>query len=853
MHDQSSTILSNTPLSDWRGSITTFNGFTGIKPVLELDNLSWIEVCKKVCPNQPAIIDNKKAAQYFVPCLLKESPFVGKTLEFAIQNGHPTTGKMRSKNHVTKSAMLLMDIDGISEADFNTGLAKIESDNLTYIAFTTHSHGSPIKPGMRIRLIIPLDKAIDVEKYAAAWRGFDQNYWNGLAGSADSSGANLYQQQGTWCCHSSRVEQAQSWSNEGGVASVDALIKLDKFAQVDPPTPPKANLNRSNSGINENKDYPPSDANKVADQCKQIRLFRDEMGADQTEPLWHDCLGVVVFCENGEEICQEWSSGHSGYDQSKTQKKLLTRQKTPPTTCDQFIKSNPSGCQGCIQKCHSPITLGWLDTFDHNKTFSRKAGDISKTDEEVIASLAAMPRMEYDRIRLDKAKELNVQVKTLDTLVKETRNIENKNENNPFHKADPYPDPIVPAQLLDEISAIILRFIILDAEQAHTVALWIAHTYFIDIFDTSPIAIINAPEKACAKTLLQSLIARMSYRSLSASNASASALFRSIELWKPTIFFDEADTFFRDNRDLQGLVNAGYKREGYVLRSEAVEDNFIPRQYSVYSAKSIAGIALQKHLPDTTMSRGIVFNMRRKLPHESVVRMRNADSRVFEDIKSKLTRYAQDYSQQVRLARPVLTDELSDRDQDNWEPLLAIAQSAGAEWLHRANVAALKLSNTGEAHVSSGNELLADIRYIFESRDCEKISTVDLIEALVTDDESPWATYNYGKPITPRQLAKQLTGYGIKSKTVRLGNSSTPKGYDVEQFSDAFARYLPPTLPPQSNVSPESIKDEIGSVEVNPPPDCILNDSATPIAMLELDCDSGENKAEVTTEAIDVY
>ncbi|PTQ79768.1 hypothetical protein [Nitrosomonas ureae] len=140
MHDQSSTILSNTPLSDWRGSITTFNGFTGIKPVLELDNLSWIEVCKKVCPNQPAIIDNKKAAQYFVPCLLKESPFVGKTLEFAIQNGHPTTGKMRSKNHVTESAMLLMDIDGISEADFNTGLAKIESDNLTYIAFTTHSH-----------------------------------------------------------------------------------------------------------------------------------------------------------------------------------------------------------------------------------------------------------------------------------------------------------------------------------------------------------------------------------------------------------------------------------------------------------------------------------------------------------------------------------------------------------------------------------------------------------------------------------------------------------------------------------------------------------------------------------------
>ncbi|SFM78280.1 Primase C terminal 2 (PriCT-2) [Nitrosomonas nitrosa] len=46
--------------------------------------------------------------------------------------------------------------------------------------------------------------------------------------SVDTSGSNLYQQQGTRCCHLSRVDQAQKWMNEGGVASADALIEIGR-------------------------------------------------------------------------------------------------------------------------------------------------------------------------------------------------------------------------------------------------------------------------------------------------------------------------------------------------------------------------------------------------------------------------------------------------------------------------------------------------------------------------------------------------------------------------------------------------------------------------------------------------
>ncbi len=351
----------------------------------------------------------------------------------------------------------------------------------------------------------------------------------------------------------------------------------------------------------------------------------------------------------------------------------------------------------------------------------------------------------------------------------------------------------------------------LDTEQATAAALWVALTHFIDVVEVAPLAIINAPEKSCGKTQLLTVMGRMAYRPLPASNASASALFRAVEKWKPTILIDEADTFFRDNTELHGMVNAGYLRDGFVLRSEAVGDSFEPRMFSVFSAKALAGIALEKHLPDATMSRGVVFNLRRKLSHESVSRLRHADRDLFTVIAAKLARFALDYSQQVRLARPTLPDALSDRDQDNWDGLLAIASCAGDEWLARATAAALKLSGAGEKTQSTGNELLTDIQHVFESKRVDKISTVKLIDALCEDEEGAWATYCKGQRINPRQLKKRLEAYGIASKTIRLGAYETVKGFELGQFTDCFARYLsaPLNLQSQSNKAVEA-NDGVG-------------------------------------------
>ena len=430
-----------------------------------------------------------------------------------------------------------------------------------------------------------------------------------------------------------------------------------------------------------------------------------------------------------------------------------------------------------------------------------------EADDARIARLVALPALDYDRCRSTEAKALGVRPATLDSLVKAAR-ADGEEPDMPFKEFEPWPDPVNPADLFDELATTIQRFIVLDASQADAAALWIAFTHLSDVVEVAPLAIINAPEKACGKSQLLTLFGRLVARPLPAANSTAAFLFRAVELWEPTVLIDEADTFIRDNDELKGLVNAGHTRANAFV-GRVVGDDLKPKLFKVWGAKALAGIALEKHLPDATMSRAVIFNMRRKLASETVERLRHAEAGVFEWLASKLARFADDCRDAVRCARPSLPDALGDREQDNWEPLFAIAGCAGPEWVRRATVAALEMSGVGRDSQSAGNELLADIQAVFDAKGCERISMADLIAALIADDEAAWATWNRGRALTARQLGKMLQGYGIKTKALRLGYE-VAKGYDRAQFADAFGRYLAPT-PDNGNFSVTALQPKNGA------------------------------------------
>ena len=435
--------------------------------------------------------------------------------------------------------------------------------------------------------------------------------------------------------------------------------------------------------------------------------------------------------------------------------------------------------------------------------------DITDNSRETISAtvidLASLSPLDYDLKRKEVAKDLGVQVKTLDAEVKTARGDVFEPISMIFPDVTPFSEPVNPTDLFDEVAKTIQSFVVLDDEQALAMSLWISMTWVVDVLKVAPLAIINAPERACGKSQLLDITGFLSNKALPSSNITTAGLFRITEMYGPTLLMDEVDTFMRDNNDLKGLINAGHTRNSaFVIR--IVGDNNEPKRFNVFGPKALAGISLEKHLPDSTMSRAIVFNMRRKLPSESVQRLRHAEEGLFDKLKAKLARFAVDYSEAVKVSRPLLPSELSDRAQDNWDSLLAIAGCAGSDYLQRATEAALKLSITNDSSVSIGTELLQSICLIFENEAVNKISSATLISELVACKDQPWASYNKGWEVSPRQISQLLKQYGIKPKTIRMKDGYTPKGYSLDQFEDAFARYLSPevVVPPQRNDSSQA-------------------------------------------------
>ncbi|WP_374415896.1 DUF3631 domain-containing protein [Ectopseudomonas oleovorans] len=357
--------------------------------------------------------------------------------------------------------------------------------------------------------------------------------------------------------------------------------------------------------------------------------------------------------------------------------------------------------------------------------------------------------------------------------------------NELFPEVTLWPDPVDGAELLEDLAVIIRRHVIADPATVHAAALWTAFTWFVDVVNVAPIANITAPEKRCGKTVMLGVLARLACRPLAVSNIAPAALFRSLELWTPTLLIDEVDAFLAEHNEARGILNAGFTRDSaFVIR--CVGDDHMPTRFNVWGAKALCGIG---KIADTLADRSIPLRLRRKLPGERTVKIRHADPAAFAELTGKLARFAIDNREAIRTARPAEVDGLNDRANDCWEPLLAIAELAGGNWPRMARLAAATLHGLEEDTPSIGAELLASIRDVFDNRRADRLSTADLLATLAEDEEAPWAAWNRGKPMTPHQLAKRLSEFGIKPTTQRIGYK-TAKGYKREQFEDVFTRYL---------------------------------------------------------------
>jgi putative DNA primase/helicase len=426
-----------------------------------------------------------------------------------------------------------------------------------------------------------------------------------------------------------------------------------------------------------------------------------------------------------------------------------------------------------------------------------KIDDRNETEAE-IRRLAKLPSIEYDRERVPAAERLGIRVGVLDKAVKGSRaeSGETKGQGRPFQvpEIEPWPDAVDGAALLAEIVNAVRRYVVMPDGAVEIIALWAFHTHCFDCFMHSPRLAVTSPEKRCGKTTLLDVLACLVARPLPTANATVSTIFRVIEMARPALLIDEADTFLKENDELRGILNSGHRKGGAVLRN--VGDDHEPRQFSTWGPAAIAMIG---QLPDTLDDRSVNCRLRRRKPSERVESFRSDRADHLCVLARKMARWGTDNEARLSAADPDM-GELQNRTADNWRPLFALADLAGGPWPARARAVATA-ADAARTEQSIGIQLLADIRAAFKTKKSDRFSSEELTAHLNSLDDGPWSEFNNGKALSKARLARLLSRFNIGSGSIRLPDGHTPKGYYLSAFEDAFATYLPPetATPPQPN------------------------------------------------------
>jgi len=368
----------------------------------------------------------------------------------------------------------------------------------------------------------------------------------------------------------------------------------------------------------------------------------------------------------------------------------------------------------------------------------------------------------------------------------ENQNRQEEKRGIAFPEPEPWPQVVDGSMLLDEIFGALSRFVVLPPAEIQAITLWVVHTYAVEATAICPILVVKSAEKRSGKTIVLELLHNLVFRPLPTSNITASSLFRAIERYKPTLLQDEACTFLYHNDELRGIFNSGHRRSSsFVIRT--VGENFEPVVFNTFGPKAIAQIG-SPH--ETILDRGIIIEMRRKKPNERTERLRS--DRTFEDfrhLRRKTARWSKDNIERLSDCEPLIPESLNDRAQDSWRPLLAISELAGERWAEYGRACAVKLSER-KSEISKRTLLLADIRAIFQNVQVSRMASTDICGHLVENEASPWPEWKDGKPMTVRQLAQMLEPLAIRPKQLRMGEMNV-RGYELVDFSDSFARYLP--------------------------------------------------------------
>jgi len=592
---------------------------------------------------------------------------------------HAKFNGSRANDNVESVTAAVMDFD--SGQPFEEVAAR--ADKWTFAAYSTHSH-SEAKPTFRMHL--PLSRPVTADEWPIIWQGLNTE----LGGQADQSAKDAARISYWPSCPAATADIAFSVNHDGAPVDVDRLLAEHGAAAA--PRLAVPNAARAGKAADEFAVQPAPEPETPQGVAK-LKSALAVLDADMPYGQWFKVVSAVLahgwpVCD---EIAEDWTRSARA-DHGRLHDDLPAKFNT--------MRPRPGGVgpgtlyHMAAEKGWSPAVVGTIVAPVSTSAVGINGGpEPGPADHPLSArarELAALPTIEYELRRRDEAKALGIRTAALDEAVEALRPAAAAKPGSgralSLKSPVPWAEPVDGADLLDQLAGAFRRFVVLPEGAAEALALWTLAAYNFELFPITPRLAVVSPEMRCGKSSLLRLLKALVPKALGVENITAPALFRTIELARPTLIIDEADTFLAENPELRGIINSGHARDGQVVRLVPVGDDFEPRSFSTWCPLAIAAIG---KLPPTILDRSVVIAMRRKTAAERVATFRADRAGDITILAQKAARWSLDHAEQLRGADPALPEDLGgDRQRDNWRCLMALADCAGGAWPDKARSAA---------------------------------------------------------------------------------------------------------------------------------------------------------------------
>ena len=311
-------------------------------------------------------------------------------------------------------------------------------------------------------------------------------------------------------------------------------------------------------------------------------------------------------------------------------------------------------------------------------------------------------------------------------------------------------------------------------------ALWALATHLHLAFDAFPYLSITGATKRCGKSRCMEILGQITHAPLQTAAATPATIYRMLESGSAvTLFIDEAERLGAEGQTDMGIVlNNGYRRGSVVIRNE--------QEYHTYGPKCFTSIG---DLRDTARDRSIVVTLART---PSTVTLKpwlyGVATTEAAPLRAACAAWALAHREDVdaAYAETVGSGALvflpSDRDQEIWAPLFAVATVADPTVLPRLTRLAVDLAGlkTAPKRIASpdaeraaedqeyGERLLRDLLTVMDGR--RHLYTADALKALHALPTAPWRVYR-GVGLEDMALAGLLRPFGVLPEHIRTGNS----------------------------------------------------------------------------------